>query len=211
MTPQNHLHERHCCCFTRQLIGFSPGDGLRLAVKVICSPHSSFHNIVHLGRTRNGFPHPRPDCSRLHPAVIRQCHLRNPRRSAEGTQRSSEGAPVATTLKVLGGREKRAPGMAREARETRGTKRQPSGRTEFLSRANPLPQLPCLASSLALTSLPSASLGAQPRAPSPEPAWTSQRSRPGRSAVSPGYPAATHPARHLRGHVLLPGCSSALC
>lgn len=102
-------------------------------------------------------------------------------------------------------------GMAREARKTRGTKRQPSGRTEFLSRANPLPQLPCLASSLALTSLPSAFLGGQPRAPSPEPAWTSQRSRPRRSARSPGSPAATHPARHLRGHVRLPGCSSALC
>lgn len=42
--------------------------------------------------------------------------------------------------------------MAREVRETRETRRQPSGRTEFLSRANPLPQLPRLASSPTLIS-----------------------------------------------------------
>lgn len=78
--------------------------------------------------------------------------------------------------------------MAREVRETRETRRQPSGRTEFLSRANPLPQLPRLASSPTLISPLSVLPGAQPRVPSAEPAWASQRSRTPRSRRELGLP-----------------------
>lgn len=126
------------------------------------------------------------------------------RRTLSTRQGGSNGHPPPGCLEDEGNEPQR---MAREARETPGTRRPPSGRTEFLSKANPLPQLPGLASSRArLTSLPSAF----PGDPSSEPARTSQRSRPRRTAASWGRPAATHPARHLRGHVRLRGCSSAL-
>lgn len=183
------------------MTGFSPGDGLRLALKVICSPPplliaSFIWALIHLGRTRNGSPHPCPDCSRLHPAVTRQCHLRNlggTRRTLRARQRGLEWPPPSRFPEDEGNEPL---GMAREARETRGTRRQPSGRTEFPSRANPLPQLPCLASSRALTSLLSVLPGAQPRVPSPAPAWTSQQSRtpaiPPRARVA--RPPLTRPA-----------------
>lgn len=175
------------------MTGFSPGDGLRLALKVICSPPplliaSFIWALIHLGRTRNGSPHPCPDCSRLHPAVTRQCHLRNlggTRRTLSARQRGLEWPPLSGFPEDEGNEPL---GMAREARETRGTRRQPSGRTEFPSRANPLPQLPCLASSRALTSLLSVLPGTQPRVPSPAPAWTSQQSRTPRSRRELGLP-----------------------
>lgn len=173
---------------------FLPRGWSQVSPKSHLQAPSSSHSIIHSGphsfrKNEKWVPTPLPRLQqttpRGHPAVPPQ----KPRRNAEDTQRSSEGARAATTLRVPGGRGKRAPEDGKGGTgDPRGTGRQPSGRTEFPSRANPLPQLPCLASSPALTSLLSVLPDAQPRVPSLAPAWTSQPSRTPRSRRELGLP-----------------------
>lgn len=80
---------------------------------------------------------------------------------------------------------------------------------EFLRRANPLPPAPLSPQALLRAHAPPAPHGSV-SFPLPGPPGPRSAREPGAPDSSRGFPAGTHPARHLRGHVRLRGCSWAL-